>query len=246
MSTETPQHSPFTRPGFIAAALVIALIVVAGVVVGITRNKPEPKAPPATTAATTGESTTASEPSICGLDGEVLTGTLSVAPETTWQYQDVNAYPSSPEYGPADTRDGYRMCYQHTPEGALFTAANAGVQATIVVTDPQAYLAWLDYFVSVDCPIKDELLAEATSSTDNPDPISRIRTEGFRLLAYDGNTARVDIVISSMADGKTVYISGVYDLVWEDGDWKLLPTDPSDPMRFAQIPDLAGYVPWGQ
>lgn len=66
------------------------------------------------------------------------------------------------------------------------------------------------------------------------------------MLAYDGNTARVDIVISSMADGKTVYISGVYDLVWEDGDWKLLPTDPSDPMRFAQIPDLAGYVPWGQ
>ncbi|WIY82360.1 hypothetical protein [Propionimicrobium sp. PCR01-08-3] len=245
MSTDTPQHSPFTRPGFIAAALVIALIVVAGVIVGITRNKPEPEAPPATTAATTGESTTASEPSICGLDGEVLTGTLTTAPETTWQYQDIDAYPTSPKYGPADTRDGYRMCYQHTPEGALFSAANAGIQGSMAATDFEAYLAWMNYFVSVDCPIRDQLLDQAAAGTDS-DPAAQLRIEGFRLLSYNAGDARVDLAFSSMVDGRTVYMSGVYDLVWENGDWKMSPTDSVNPLRLAQIPDLAGYVDWGE
>ena len=41
-----------------------------------------------------------------------------------------------------------------------------------------------------------------------------------------------------------MFLSALYDLTWEDGDWKLVVSDPKAPVDFAKIPDLAGYVSW--
>jgi hypothetical protein len=38
----------------------------------------------------------------------------------------------------------------------------------------------------------------------------------------------------------------VYLLAWEAGDWKLSVTDPNAPINVANIPDLAGYISWGE
>ena len=66
-----------------------------------------------------------------------------------------------------------------------------------------------------------------------------------KLFPYDGDSARIDVAVRGSASGKTLNLSMVYPLVWEDGDWKLNVTDASAPIDVATIPDLAGYITWG-
>ena len=74
---------------------------------------------------------------------------------------------------------------------------------------------------------------------------ARLRIAGFRLLAYDGTSARVDLAVVAGAESQSVTASFVYNLVWVDGDWKIDTSTP-EPGSFSTIPDLTGYVPWGE
>jgi hypothetical protein len=250
------QTSPFAKPGFVVAAVVVGVIIVAGIVLGVMlggRSNPDPDpVPPTTGPATeqvsespTTEPTTEPPPdpalaSICGLRGIDLEGRITIAPEATWDYQGTTAYPVSSEYGPGETNaDGVRYCFQHSPVGALFAAANAVVQST----DPEVIRPWLDYFVAAG-PGRDALLAEPGGFGDATG--IRIRLSGFRLLRYDGASASVDIALSGATAGRITYLSMVYDLVWEDGDWKLRVIDPEVPVDVAIIPSSNGYISWGE
>lgn len=187
---------------------------------------------------------------MCGLEGEVTgTADLVEAPEVdSWEYQGTTAYPVSAEYGPAATDpDGFRYCFQHSPEGALYAAANAVVQAS--EADESRVESWLIYFMA-DTPERDEFVsqAQASASSDSSgtsdDSGTRLQVAGFNLMSYDGTTAKIDMAVTGSASGQTVNLSAVYELVWEDGDWKLLITDPSEPVSFAQLPHVAGYTVW--
>ncbi|MCQ1952434.1 hypothetical protein [Arthrobacter sp. zg-Y238] len=254
MTLGESEKSRFTRPGFIVGALMVSLIVVLGVLFGMWQasgNEPEPNsAPPSpassssvtSSAAPTDESSAKAKggsggDSVCGLDGEVLSGKIAEAPAAEWEYQGMMSYPTSEKHGPAKTNDaGVRYCFQHSPEGALFTAANAVVQGS---HDPEG--AFINYFLSLNAPNRSDILG-ATGNSDGSH--TRMNIVGFRLLSYEGATAAVDIAARVTSSGKTVYFSGIYNLTWEDGDWKLLPVDGSDPLPFAPIPDLVGYTSW--
>ena len=244
-SEDEDQQSPFAKPGFLVAAVIVALVVVAGVILGIvnaTQDDPE------SNAATPSPSTTSTRPiptqteaagqgSICDLPGESLSGTVSVPPETVWEYQDTIAFPTSEEFGPGETStDSVRYCFQRSPEGALFAAANGLVQGS----GPSS-AAWIEYFLANDALNRQDLVEEVGQGAA---PDTRLNLEGFKVLSYDGSAARVDIAARGTGSGQSVYVSVVYDLVWQDGDWKLSPQDSSNPLRMAQIPDLAGYVTW--
>lgn len=256
MTLGESEKSRFTRPGFIVGALMVSLIVVLGVVFGVWQasgNEPEPNtAPPSpassssvtSSAAPTNENSAKAKggsgsdsDSVCGLDGEVLTGKIAEAPAAEWEYQGTVAYPTSEKHGPAKTNDaGVRYCFQHSPEGALFAAANAVAQGSY---DPEG--AFINHFLSLNTPNRTELLVPSGSS-DTSD--TRMSIVGFRLLSYEGATAAVDIAARVTSSGKTIYVSAIYNLAWEDGDWKLLPVDGSDPLPFVPIPDLVGYTSW--
>lgn len=250
MAEDNAEQSPFTRRGFVAATVVVAVIVVLGlviVVVNMTRDDPDP----APTSSTSAEPTTAaptSEPpeaaggaSVCGLDGEELgTARLTSAPAVDeWQYQGTVAYPVSAEFGPGETDPaGFRYCFQHTPEGALFAAANALATGT----DQRLVPAWIDYFVAPG-PYREQFLNEASNSS-TPTMSARLRLAGFRLLSYDGESARIDLAVQASANGSDVTLSMIYNLVWSDGDWKLS-AESDSPLDVATIPDVAGYVTFG-
>ncbi|EWT04614.1 hypothetical protein N864_09000 [Intrasporangium chromatireducens Q5-1] len=239
------EQSPFTRPGFIIAAIVVAIIVVLGIVVGInaTRDQasPSPTTEPTDVAAPTDEpSPVASGPSVCGLEGQELSGTVSTPPEAQWEFQGTTAYPTSPTYGPGETdENGVRYCFQHSPEGALFAAANAAVQGS----NPETVGPWLEYFIA-EGPHRDVILGQGQGAADELAGV-RVDIAGFRVLSYEGDTARVDIALRGSSQGQTVNLSMVYTLEWENGDWKLTVTDPSAPINVATIPDLSGYIAWG-
>lgn len=246
------EQSPWTRGGFIAAAVVVAVVAVLGIVLAVTtaRNSGADDAAPAPApSVSTGDvtvappepspSAVAEDGSICGLDGEVLDGTLATAPAAEWQYQGTTAYPTSTTYGPGETSaEGVRSCFQRSPEGAVFAAANAVAQGA----EPESVASWLDYFVAQG-PSRDAVV-NAGGAVDTSG--ARAATRGFRLLSYDGDSARVDVAVQGSTEGQVVNLSMVYDLVWEDGDWKLAVADPSAPIDVATLPDLAGYTSWGE
>jgi hypothetical protein len=84
--------------------------------------------------------------SVCGLEGEKLSGTVTTAPAAEWKFQDVYAYPTSTTFGPGETaRRATRSCFQHSPEGALFAAANVTI---IGGPADQLVKPWIEYALS--------------------------------------------------------------------------------------------------
>jgi len=240
---EAPQN-PFTRPGFIAAAVVVAIVLVLGVLVAVrTAGSDDVAAAPSTGAdpsasVTPDPSEASGEASVCGLDGIELEGTVTAPPEAEWAYQGTIAYPTSDEYGPgASDPSGFNYCFQRSPEGALFAAANAIAQGS----DGENNAAWLKYVVA-EGPHRDELLTVTGDGT--PTTGIRLRVAGFRVLAYDGTSARIDIAGEGSTPDGSITFSIVYELVWQAGDWKVS-AESATPPDFAVIPDLAGYLSWG-
>jgi hypothetical protein len=250
MTTEdAEQQSPFARPGFIVSAVVVAVIVVLGAVIGIVNaNRDDgPGRVSAPSSSATPEATPSPEASevaggtsMCGLGEVVLTGSVSTAPQAEWAFQGTTAYPTSPEFGPGESdAQGIRYCFEHSPEGSIFAAANAVVQGSDATTSGD----WIAYFLSEEAPNRDQLLNDVAAGSSAS---TRLNIAGFRLLNYTGDTARVDMAVRAVGSGNALNASAVYDLVWEAGDWKLLPLDPSNPLRMAEIPDTAGYITWGE
>lgn len=175
--------------------------------------------------------------SLCGLHGLSDSATLAMAPEADWRYQGTTAYPISRIHGPGRTApEGFRYCFQHTAQGALFAAANAVVQGS------ESGDEWIEYALA-EGPYRSTLLASDAAPSDQSD--TRFNIVGFRILHYDAATARVDVAVRLSAPEGTVLASGVYDLAWADGDWRISTASP-EPISIAPIPDLIGYVPWGE
>lgn len=245
MAEDENEQSTFTKPGFLAGAGLVAVLVIAGIVltvVNVVGTDDDAASPPAPTSSSA-SAAPAAEPtavaggaSVCGLRGEELSGTVTTAPETQWQYQDVYAFPTAEGVGPAETAaEGYRYCFQHSPEGALLAASNFVIQSF----DSTGRTAWLDYVVS-DGTYRDDLLSSDQGAGGDD---VRAAIAGFRVLAYEGDTARVDVAYRATLEGEAVYGSLVADMVWTDGDWKLN-ADVDNPARITQLPDLSGYVSW--
>lgn len=245
MPDDDQERSQFLRPGWIASAAVLAIVLVVGVVAAVVSANRADSSPAPSAAVTTASSVPEAPPpspaavagSVCGLDDVRTPATLTVAPEAIWKYQGTTAYPTSPTYGPIETtQSGVRSCFQRSPEGALFAAANAAVQGS----DPAVSEEWGQYVLSQGeyrAPLLDEL--GSTSASEG----RRMNIVGFRILGYDGLTARVDLAIRASAQAETVTLSAVYDLVWQDGDWKINAAVPS-PLDVSSVPDVVGYVAW--
>lgn len=250
MAESEEQQSPFTRPGFIVSAVVVAVVLVLGAILGtvgvVNATRDEPTAAPATTTSegVTGQpSEPTEEPaagaSVCGLKGEVLEGTVDEAPAAEWKFQGTIGYPTSEEFGPGKTdENGVRSCFQHSPEGALFMAANAAAQGS----DPNSAEAWLRYALS-EGPGRDALLNEGGEVTGSEG--TRVQITGYRVLNYDGSTAQIDLLASATSQGQSVEMSSVYYLIWEDGDWKL-DSNADTPLDVGTAVDPSSYTRWGQ
>lgn len=248
-SDDSKSPNPYTRPGFLAAAALVIILAVVGVVLGIgslTRDDSKEAAPSGPSTSGTSEPSpvpsesvaTSTSDSICGLEGETLAGTVTVAPVAEWQFQGTTGYPASDDYGPGDsTSDGIRMCFQHSPEGALLMAANGLVQGS----DPATGAIWGEYALAEGAN-REALLADLTFEGDGSD--TRTSIVGFRVLDYQGESARIDIAARVSVPATTVMMSAVFELIWIDGDWKL-DTNEESPLSIASIPDTAGYTPWG-
>lgn len=101
---------------------------------------------------------------------------------------------------------------------------------------------WLKYFVAKGPYREDFINAGPGGDEDYSD--SRSRIAGFRLLKYEDDKAAVDMGMEISLKGQSVSLSMVYDLIWEDGDWKMAINDQKKSVKVANLPDLYGYIPW--
>lgn len=253
--------APLARPGFVAAAFGVALLVVAGAVVSIlgafgprgsggeadARSESQPPAAAAEAgvvpSADAGAVDGAVMPSGCGLAepsaesaSDPASWRLAIAPETSWRVVDVNLAPSSASVGPgAVDGSGFVYCYQRSAEGALFAAANFLVQSNT----PGLRGPLLDYTLAPG-EHREALLVDRDATADGV----RLQLVGYRMLAFDGASARVDVAQRVTVDGATNFIAAVVDLEWVDGDWRI-PTEDAHPVRLQALGDVGGYVRWG-
>lgn len=259
-------RSPLQRPGFIAASVGVSLLILAGLVVSILAASDGAADHAALASASTPDSTTSpaggaeeledgrgdgndgvevATPSSCGLPdpnpeqaaatGDASTWRLAIAPETSWRDVDVNLAPTLPHAGPAATHDsGFAYCYQRSPEGALSAAANLLVQSNT----PGLRGPVLEYALAPGSH-RDALLAESAATGD----VVRMQIVGYRMLAFDGTTARVDVAQRVTVDGASTFIAAVVELEWVDGDWRI-PTHEPRPVRMQALSDVGGYVRW--
>ncbi|MEX0153744.1 hypothetical protein [Microbacterium sp. LMI1-1-1.1] len=240
-------QNPFSRPGFIVGAVVVAALIVAAIFLTVLNlNRGNDAAPPqgtpssisaASAAPTSSELAVAGGVSVCGLDGVELSGKVTTPPTAEWAYVRTVAYPTSTTYGPgATSSEGVPTCFQHSPTGALFAAATA----LAVPADPALANAWIDTALSSGT-YRSQLLSQAVSGSETSGV--RLQLVGFKVLSYDGKTASIDLAVRGSTQGQTVTASVVYQLIWEDGDWKINANVPN-PFDFSSIPDTSGYVTW--
>lgn len=239
----TSGGNQFLQPSFVGAAVLVLVIVILGVFIVVRVAITGDGQPATTTSATpvpTATSTGGGDASICGLRQSEGDSDLSMGPAAVWHYEGTTAYPTSQEFGPGRTApEGYRYCFQRSEAGALFMAANALGQGSNQATSAD----WARY-VLAEGPYRKQLLSEISTPSGSDDGV-RARVVGFRVLNFDGATARVDLGVLASSQAQNLSVSAVYELVWEGGDWRIS-SSVAKPLDTSTVSDFTGFVPWGE
>ncbi|TFC56814.1 MULTISPECIES: hypothetical protein [Cryobacterium] len=239
MSDQSEQQNPFRSRRFVLSMVIVAVIALLAVIVLVSNllGGKDETAPTASPLPSTTAVPVDSDPSSCGLEGYETTASLTDAPDTTWTLVGTVAAPSDPEgSGPGVTdSSGFRSCYAHTAEGALFAAANyvaLGTDATMY--DKMSALV-------APGPGRDALIA-MTEGADSGASSDRAQVAGFAINSFDEKAATVDLALN-YNDGQMVSLP--IKLVWSAGDWKIVVADDgSMPIAPAALNGLGGYTPW--
>lgn len=236
----TEPRNPFSRRGFIAAAIVVGIIVLAAIIVLVTSltrgsgvNTAQPTAGPSTSTTPGGDP---ADKSVCGLPGLETESALTVAPTNEWELVGSVAAPTDPEgAGPGATAGQFRTCFAHTAEGALFAAVNSVAAST---DSRNSSRMWE---LLADGPAKDTVKAagEQPTSTSN----TRLQVAGFKVNSYSAAEATIDVAYTITSEGGSL-VSYPTVVRWEDGDWKVVITETGAPIAPGPLSNLGGYIPW--
>ncbi|WP_029068152.1 hypothetical protein [Jonesia quinghaiensis] len=244
MTTGQPPRDRSKNRLLLVAIVAIAVLTVAGIVYAFLQgrdNAPSAEETPPT----------ASEPTTSQADGTTATcppsesstdTELTQAPDTTWVAYDNITYPSSPIYGPTSIApDGFRYCFQQSPEGALFAAAN---MLTELHTDSDED-RWFNYVLSQEIfgrqGILDAISAEANDQvTDLP----TLEILGFAMKDYTPERATVTVAAQATYDDISPTHSATFTLVWENNDWKWLVNNTSNALDITEISNTDGLIDW--
>lgn len=241
MDKDHEPSAPTASPGFVASAVLVGAIALVGVVVVAFLLWPSSDEPADDTAAepepTESSPSTEGGESVCGLPSSDETELTEPPAGTEWETVGTMSAPTLEEAGPGVTDDnGVRQCYALSPEGAVLAAANVLAMGT----DPDLVQPMNEVMLA-EGEGRDAVLADLEGQAPGGQDM-RTQVEGFNLLGYGPNHARVDLAM----EGSTgVFASVTTDLVWEDGDWKVrLNTEGQPIIPVAQIPDASGYITW--
>jgi hypothetical protein len=243
------EKSPWTQPGFIAAAAVVAIIVVLGLAIAITggSDSASPSDAPAGSAPPAVSPSAGDSDSVCGLDP----GSQAIpteAPKANWKLRGNVAVPTAPStYGPGKVEDGVPTCFAHSPTGALFAMLNIQAAMGDFAKQPGRYPIRKVLRMLAAGPGRDVLkdaAARAPVATKG-DTTPGAQVAGFSIVRYERDTVVIDVAFVGSRPEASGYVHGQSTMRWERRDWKLVLTQSGAPFDAVQpIADLTGYVPW--
>ncbi|NQX10406.1 hypothetical protein HQQ80_02070 [Microbacteriaceae bacterium VKM Ac-2855] len=237
---DTENRTPFTSRGFILGAVIIGVLVLVAILIAVTslggggQDTPAATATPSTPASTDSD---AAAGSICDLAGYEETSSLASPPSADWTIAGTVAVPSSATAGPGVVDDdGFRSCFAHTAEGALFSAISFVAMSSDARTASRVS--------EMVAPGVGRDAAIANTDPDAPISSSRLQLAGYTVTAYTADEAVIDLAWSVTSSGGAL-VSYPIALAWVEGDWKVEVADNGQP-RFSASPleSLGGYIPW--
>lgn len=172
--------------------------------------------------------------SVCGLGGVALEGSIADTPDAEWVEYRGAWLPTSQTYGPGGEQFS---CFEHSPRGMLFAASAFTGQ----LTNPKYWEAELDFFAGEHAVAHQqeaqELFSHVFGQADSA-------LGGFRLVRYDGDTAQIDMAVTSFDGSETSRTSLLLDMVWVEGDWFIDATQHEMGIILTPLPDLIGFQHW--
>ena len=251
-------QSPWTRPGFVLAGLVVVLALACGLYLAVRGGSHHAAASAAAGPATTalpmtrspvGRST--SNTKRAGTNCSVSPGPQAVpqvAPANiTWQLWRGVALPWSTSAGPAIVHGDIATCFAHSPLGALLAA----VQLPYRVGYSPQWLAAVDTLTVPNAgrqalirQVRASIATQGTGFLYAPTPESQIQqVAAFQVVSYDGETAVIDLVERNESGTTGV---APFTVQWLDGDWRLV-LEPTGALSGPAQPvsSTVGYIAWG-
>jgi len=240
----TSSRATSHRYGLIASIIIACLTVLAALTIALgiklKSDLSTSSSHPATTSSSSNPAWAASrdDDRVCDHDeGKWATGPLLEGPEIKWEQRGNLRFPTSDDYGPAAvSEEGFRYCFQHSPEGAILAAATN----TIHGFDYTKSLPWFDYFTSEGEYRDIYVTNEPESSTEQSHHETWLL--GFKVYEYDESAAEIEIFI--LADFTEFPTAVQQKLVWADGDWKIDASQP-DSMGTDYTENLDDMIVWG-
>lgn len=240
MSESTPRsESAWGKPITIFSGALIVVVAIAAVAIAVMSGGDETQPTPSVSATPEGSAGSNSD-SVCGLNSSDQSIPTTAAPETTWELVGTIAAPTSSDAGPGLDDEGFHSCFAQTPTGALFAAANIMVQGS------DADLAERNVIENVAPGAGQEKALQATREALSEGSLGsvdeRVQIAGFQVLEYTESAATIDLAVRS---SNGVVASVVSQLVWLEGDWKIVLQEngqPAVPIR--GLDSLAGYLLW--
>jgi hypothetical protein len=230
-------RSPFSQWGFVLSAATLAVLGLFAVVVALsgasaTRGS---RTPGRVSTPATG----ARGGSPGGLQGCSLPAGAqqvpSTAPAAGWVLVGSMAAPSRPStIGPQRTVNGFRVCFAHSPLGALYAAVNFWAAGTAFSP------ATVYEHLAADTPSREKVVAQSQGSANRLDSSGPVALAGFEFNAYSPSSADLSVVLQGSSGA---LVSVACTMVWQQDDWRYV-IPPSGAPAAGQIQSLDGYVPW--
>jgi hypothetical protein len=231
---------PWSQRGFVAAAAFLGIVIV--VAVGILLIKPgdssDSSGGTSPANGNGGKPAARKDPaaSACGL----AAGSQDVPqtpPEAQWELIGKIAAPKSEAIGPGIAEGKRRLCFAHSPTGALFAAVNF---VAVAARDPNNTDVLRE--LTAAGRARDESLRANANSSDEGSQGGGLQVAAFRMSDYGGNETTVDLAFAVQAKG---FVRLPLPLRWERGDWKVVVTTAEGPFaNYEALANLSGYVPW--
>lgn len=176
--------------------------------------------------------------SVCDLGGVALEGSIGDTPDAEWIEHGGAWLPVSETYGPGEYQaSGEFTCFEHSPRGMLFAASAYTGQ----LTNPSYWDNGADFFAG---QYADRHRAEAEELFHTVFAEADSALGGFRLVNYDGDTAQIDMAVTSFDGVETSRTSVLLNMVWADGDWHIDANHQDLALRLEPLSDLIGYQNW--
>ena len=238
-SSRENETSPWAQRGFVIAAVFVGGLVLVGLVLLLvdpggnddSNGQRSHNAPAATIPARKDPNA-----SVCGLPAgsQQVPG---VPPEAQWELVGTIAAPTEPKtIGPGIKQGKRRLCFAHSPTGALFAAVNF-VAATQAANGDPAILREL----TAQGAARDKSIEQAGSGSGY-DSSGGVQVAGFRVSTYTADETTIDLAFTVRDKG---YARLPLSLRWERDDWKIVIATPEGPYAgFESLENLSGYVPW--